>query len=155
MLLKLVLLGMVLPAAAITISIIFMMIIQGAPEFMGDKVIYFNVFISILILATIPYYFALIQTYGLLNLIDQNNAFSKMAIDKLNKIRNCIFIVCGLFTINLPFVFVVADVDDAPGLVLLGGLLVMLSIVVGVFASVLLKLFESAMKLKEDNELTI
>lgn len=55
----------------------------------------------------------------------------------------------------LPFVFLVAQLDDAPGLVIVGMVPVFASMVVAVFAAVLQKLLKNAIDIKSENDLTV
>lgn len=110
---------------------------------------------AILILATIPYYMALVQGSKLLKLIDENKAFSIDSVEILKKIRNYAYVICALFIVNLPFIFILAEYDDAPGMILVGLFLVFVIFSVSVFANVLMKLFKNAFEMKTDNELTI
>lgn len=118
-----------------------------------DQVLY-PVIIGIY-LTTVPYFFALYQGYQLLNYIEGNDAFSENSVAALQKIKRSAFIISTIYLIVWPFVFGLAQLDDAPGLVILGGLPVFASLVVAVFAAVLQKLLAEALDLKNDQQLTI
>ena len=60
-----------------------------------------------------------------------------------------------LFGIFLTYVFIVAEKDDAPGLVAINILLIIGPFTVGVFASILQKLLINAIDYKSETELTI
>jgi hypothetical protein len=55
----------------------------------------------------------------------------------------------------MPFIFGVADKDDAPGLVLFGLVFVFAPVVIAKFAAVLQMLLRNAIDIKKDNDLTI
>lgn len=59
------------------------------------------------------------------------------------------------FLVGLPYVFIVAEKDDAPGVVILNLLLIIGPFTVGVFASILQKLLINAIEYKSETELTI
>lgn len=64
----------------------------------------------------VPFFYALYQALRLLNYIDRNSAFSESSVNALKKIKYCALIVSGLFTLGMPYIFYVANKDDAPGL---------------------------------------
>lgn len=103
----------------------------------------------------IPFFIGVYQSLKLLNLIDKNHAFSERAVKALRKIKFCAFSISALYIILLPYIFYVADLDDAPGVVLIGLVFVFASFVVGTFAAVLQKLIQNALDIKEENDLTV
>ena len=48
-----------------------------------------------------------------------------------------------------------AEVDDAPGLILVGMVLIFASMVIAVFAAVLQRLLQEAIDIKSENDLTV
>jgi hypothetical protein len=105
--------------------------------------------------SAIPFYMALYQAFKLLSYIDKNEAFSQMSVDSLKKIKKYAFTISGLYVVALPLVFIVAEWDDAPGLALLGMVIVGASLVIGVFAAVLQRLLQEAIDIKSENDLTV
>ncbi len=55
----------------------------------------------------------------------------------------------------MPLFYIVAEIDDAPGVILVGMIFVFAPLTVTVFAAILKKLLKNAIDLKNDNELTI
>lgn len=108
-----------------------------------------------LYLSSLPYYFALYQAFRLLAIIDKGQAFSELSVFALKKIKYCGIIISILFMSLLPFIFMVADLDDAPGLIIVGMLPVFTAMVVGVFAAVLERLLREAIEIKSINDLTV
>lgn len=53
------------------------------------------------------------------------------------------------------FFYIVGEVDDAPGVIVIGMLLVFAPLVISVFAAVLQKVLKAAVDIKNDNDLTI
>ncbi|OZU87517.1 hypothetical protein CIL03_15595 [Virgibacillus indicus] len=122
----------------------------------GSELAY--VVIGILIVmyvSTIPFYYALYQALRLLSYIDKNQAFSLISVSALRTIRNCAITISGLYVIALPFVYLVAEWDDAPGLILIGMVIAGASVVIAVFAAVLQKLLQEAIDIKSENDLTV
>jgi hypothetical protein len=106
-------------------------------------------------LPAIPFFIALHQTLKLLGYIDKNKAFSELSVKTLKVIKYCALTISGLFAAGMPYVFLVADQDDAPGVILIGLILVFAPIVVAVFAAVLQRLLQSAIAIKSENDLTV
>lgn len=104
---------------------------------------------------TIPFFMCLYQAFRLLNYIDKNSAFSIESIMALRYIKYSASIMSGLCMLGMPVVFMVAELDDAPGLVIVGFLAACSPIVIAVFAAVLQKLLQNAIDLKSETELTV
>lgn len=116
------------------------------------------VIIGILIIlygSAIPFYFALYQAFRLLKYIDNNQAFSHISVRALTKIKKCGIIISGLYVISLPLLFVIAEWDDAPGIILIGMVMIGASMVIAVFAAVLQRLLQEAIRIKSENDLTV
>ncbi|EFM10804.1 conserved hypothetical protein [Paenibacillus curdlanolyticus YK9] len=105
--------------------------------------------------AAIPFYIALYQAFKLLGYIDKNEAFSELSVEALKKIKYCAIAISLLHAACLPFLFLIADEDDAPGLILFGMVIPVASIVIAVFAAVLQKLLKNAIDIKSENDLTV
>jgi hypothetical protein len=105
--------------------------------------------------SAIPFYGALVQAFKLLSYIDKNQAFSELSVKALKNIKICAITISVLYVILLPFVFLVAELDDAPGLVIIGMVPVFASMVIAVFAAVLQRLLKEAIDIKSENDLTV
>ncbi|MDQ0194266.1 DUF2975 domain-containing protein [Paenibacillus wynnii] len=103
----------------------------------------------------ISYFVALYQALRLLSYIDKNKAFSELSVRPLKNIKYCAFTISILFATFMPFLFLVAQEDDAPGLAALGLVITFTSIVIAVFASVLQKLLKNTIDIKSENDLTV
>ncbi|WP_434121747.1 DUF2975 domain-containing protein [Salinicoccus roseus] len=121
------------------------------PEY---AVILYPIVIGIL-LTFIPYLFALYQSYRLLNYIDGKKAFSNLSVTALKKIKSSAFSISAIYAATLPFVYVVAEIDDAPGLILVAMIPIFAFLVVAVFTAVLQKLLNEAINIKSENDLTV
>lgn len=106
-------------------------------------------------LPAIPFFFALYQALKLLSLIDKNKAFSKGSVKALRGIKFSAFIISAIFAAGVPYVFYLADRDDAPGAALFVFVIVGASFVIGVTAALFQQLFQSAVKIKSENDLTV
>ncbi|NEY71399.1 DUF2975 domain-containing protein [Bacillus mesophilus] len=105
--------------------------------------------------SVIPFFTALYQAFKLLSYIDSNEAFSERSVRSLKVIKLCAITISGVYVVIIPFVFLVAELDDAPGLVLVGGIPIFGSLVIAVFAAVLQKLLQDAINIKSENDLTV
>ncbi|MFB3162517.1 putative RDD family membrane protein YckC [Bacillus niacini] len=105
--------------------------------------------------SAIPFFGALVQAFKLLSYIDKNQAFSELSVKALKNIKIYALIISGLYVVILPFVFLVAELDDAPGLVIIGMVPVFASMVIAVFAAVLQRLLKEAIDIKSENDLTV
>lgn len=105
--------------------------------------------------AAIPFYFALYQAYKLLSYIDQNEAFSELSVTALKKIKYSANTISILFVIGMPIFYMIAEMDDAPGIILIGMVLIFATLVIAVFAAVLQKLLKNAIDIKSENDLTV
>lgn len=103
----------------------------------------------------VPFFIALYQAMKLLGLIDRNKAFSDAAIGTLKNIKYCALAISALFTAGMPYVYGVAQLDDAPGVVLIGLVIIFASFVIAGFAAVLQKLLQNAKEIKSENDLTV
>ncbi|WP_094096102.1 DUF2975 domain-containing protein [Paenibacillus physcomitrellae] len=106
-------------------------------------------------LSAVPFFAALYQALKLLSYIDRNTAFSDSSVRALKIIKYCAFAICILYVAILPFLYFMADQDDAPGLIVIGLVVIFASLVIGVFAAVLQKLLKNAIDIKSENDLTV
>ncbi|HCW52907.1 MAG TPA: DUF2975 domain-containing protein [Clostridium sp.] len=106
-------------------------------------------------ISAIPFYIALYMAFSLLTYIDNNKAFSQISVKALNNIKYCAASVSGIYVLLIPFVFLLADKDDAPGAILMWLIPVFASTVIAVFSAVLKRLLEKAIEIKLENDLTI
>ncbi|MEG6612432.1 DUF2975 domain-containing protein [Pseudoclostridium thermosuccinogenes] len=106
-------------------------------------------------LSALPFFFALYQAFKLLNYIDMGNAFSELSVEALKKIKYCAAIISALYVLMLPFVYLLAKKDDAPGLIIIAMIPVFTSLVIAVFAAVLQMLLKEAIEIKSENDLTV
>ncbi|WP_144556008.1 DUF2975 domain-containing protein [Bacillus sp. X1(2014)] len=103
----------------------------------------------------IPFFAALYQAFKLLSYIDKNQAFSELSVQALKKIKFYALIISGVYVIILPFVYFLAELDDAPGLIIIGMVPIFASVVIAVFAAVLQRLLQEAIDIKSENDLIV
>lgn len=108
-----------------------------------------------LYVSAIPFLLALYQGLKLLSYIDENKAFSKLSLTALKNIKYCGIAIGAWFSLWMPYVYLVAEKDDAPGVIVIGLFIIFASSVVATFAAVLQKLMQSGLELKTENDLTV
>ncbi|WP_277585224.1 DUF2975 domain-containing protein [Psychrobacillus antarcticus] len=111
--------------------------------------------LMVMYVSAVPFYIALYQSFNLVSYIDKSQAFSELSVIAITKIKICAIIISGLYVVALPFVFILAQVDDAPGLVIVGMIPIFASMVIAVFAAVLQRLLKEAIDIKEENDLIV
>lgn len=105
--------------------------------------------------AAIPFYIALYQAFKLLSYIDKNEAFSDLSVRALKNIKNCAITISIIFAFGMPLFYLVAERDDAPGIIIIGMVLIFASMVIAVFAAVLQRLLKEAIDIKSENDFTV
>lgn len=105
--------------------------------------------------STIPLYLALYQTMKLLNYIDKGRVFNESAAIALGVIKKCGLTISALYAAGMPYIFYVADRDDAPGVAAIGFIIIGASFVVAMAAAVFQRLLQAAIDIKSENDLTV
>ncbi|MFJ7511495.1 DUF2975 domain-containing protein [Peribacillus simplex] len=105
--------------------------------------------------SAIPFYFALYQAFKLLSYIDKNKAFSELSVRALKTIKNCAITISVLYVAGMPLFYLMAEMDDAPGIILIGMVVIFASMVIAVFAAVLQRLLQEAIDIKSENDLIV
>ncbi|MEJ0002127.1 MAG: DUF2975 domain-containing protein [bacterium] len=106
-------------------------------------------------ITVIPFMVALYQAFKILLYIDQKKAFSEFSIKALKNIKICAYVISGIYFLSLPLFMRFAESEDAPGVMLMGLVLVGAPLVIAVLSALLQKLVQSAMDLKAENDLTV
>lgn len=143
-----------LPVLAICIALIPMITRNVSDGIEGWDFLMLGL-LTFLYLSAIPFYMALFQAFKLLNFIDDNTAFSEHSVRALKKIKRYAMAITGLYILNLPLMYVFAELDDAPGVVLVGMAFIFAPLVITVFAALLEKLLQEAIRIKIENDLTV
>jgi hypothetical protein len=105
--------------------------------------------------AAVPFYFALYQAFKLLSYIDKNKAFSELSVRALKIIKYCAITISILYVVGMPLFYLIAEKDDAPGIIVIGLVIIFASMVIAVFAAVLQRLLQEAIDIKSENDLIV
>lgn len=103
----------------------------------------------------IPFFIALYQAFRLLHHVDQNNAFSELSVRALSAIKFCAIAMSVLYATAMPLVYILAELDDAPGLIVIGSAFVFAPLVVATVIAVVQKLLQSAIDMKAELDVTV
>lgn len=120
-----------------------------------DQTGYYGPILLGLYVPAIPFFIALYQSMKLLHAIEKNKVFSKLSVEALKKIKYCAIAICTLFAAGMPYIFHVANLDDAPGVALLGFVIIFASFVIATAAAVFQSLMQKAVDMKSENDLTV
>ncbi|SIT88270.1 DUF2975 domain-containing protein [Edaphobacillus lindanitolerans] len=125
------------------------------PNYRTDVAYAVTGLLVVLYATALIFFAALWQAFRLLNRIDRNDAFSEGSVSDLKKIKLFAILIGLFYTAGLLPVYVLAEIDDAPGLIVVGMGMVFASFTVAVFAAVLEKLLRNAIDIKSENDLTV
>jgi hypothetical protein len=106
-------------------------------------------------LSAIPFLVAAFQALKLLDYVDKNKIFTEVAVLALKKIKYSAFGLGLIWAAAMPIVFLLAENDDAPGLVVFGMFFAAAPIVAAVFVGVAENLLQNAIAFKSENDLTV
>lgn len=158
LLLRLAVIGIGIPVLALCIFLL-PQIVQTAivdKELIGTKIAYTLIgTVTIMYIAAIPFYYTLFQAWKLLSSIDNNQAFTQNSVIALKKIKTCAILISCFYTPSVPLIGIIARWMAAPGLVLIGAIIVGISIIIAIFASLLQRLLKEAIDIKSENDLII
>jgi len=108
-----------------------------------------------IVVSVVPFFIALYHALKLLGYIDKNKAFSVLSVKSLNNIKHCAVTISTLYVLIMPFFYLVAEKDDAPGLIIIGMVPIFASMIIAVFVAVLQRLLKEAVEIKSENDLTV
>ncbi|QHF57874.1 membrane protein [Bacillus subtilis] len=143
-----------IPILALCIFLVPKIANYSAELFPNIAYIKYLVFIYLYVTA-IPFYFALYQAFKLLSYIDKNKAFSGLSVRALKNIKYCAVTISIFYAAGMPVFYLIAEIDDAPGIIVIGLVIIFASMVIAVFAAVLQKLLKEAIDIKSENDLTV
>ena len=124
-------------------------------EFPAANETLLRLFIAGLYVSLIPFFLSLFQGMRLLSYIDNNSAFSYKSVQALRLIKYSGTFIIFCYALGIPFLFQIAELDDAPGLGAMALAFTCIPLVVATFAAVLEKLIQSGLDIKQENDLTV
>ena len=154
MILKIAVIMLGIPVAALSVLLLPWIARDAAQSSIRMAYVIYGILI-LMYISVVPFFAALYQGVRLLGYIDSNKAFSELSLNTIQKIRRCAAAISIIYLFAMPLFYIVAEIDDAPGVILVGMIFVFAPLTVAVFAAILKKLLKNAIDLKNDNELTI
>jgi hypothetical protein len=104
----------------------------------------------------IPFYLGLFHGFRLLQAIDNNNSvFADSSIKSLGIIKYCGIAIGSFYTIALPYIFYLAQMDDAPGVMLIGLVFAFAPLGIALVAAIVQKQLQTTIAIKSENDLTV
>ncbi|RYX78660.1 DUF2975 domain-containing protein [bacterium] len=109
----------------------------------------------IMYVTTLPFYFALYSIARLLTYVDKKMIFTRASVKAIRHVKLCAYSISAVYALGMPYIFTLGDADDAPGIVLLGFMVVLSSFIIATVAGIVQKLVEDALLIKTENDLTV
>lgn len=117
--------------------------------------IYSDPFIIFIYIGSIPFFVGLFQAFKLLNFIDANKAFSQGAVNTLKNMKYASLALIGFIVLAIAYIHLFAHGDDPAGPTGLGVIVSFAVAVIATAAAVFQKLFQNAVDIKSENDLTV
>ena len=115
---------------------------------------YFNLLIAYAYVASIPFFVALCQAFKVLGWIGRNEIFTQRSVRALRTIKYCALAIIGFVAVSVIFM-IGGDREDRPGGTFMRLLIAFPSLVVASAAAMGERIFQNAVDLKSENDLTI
>lgn len=154
LLLKLAIVALSVPILAICIYLLPRLttgVVQTYPLLASFKL----PFVFAVYLTALAFFNILYQAFRILALIEKNQAFSHHARIAIQQIKFSALGIALIYSSTLPLFYFVADHEDAPGILVIGLVLVFAALVVAAFAGVLQRLVSNALEIKSEMDLTV
>jgi len=129
--------------------------IEGANAHATLFEIYFNPFIALVYIGSIPFFVALYQAVKVLGYAGQNKVFSQTAVNALRTIKYCAIAIIGFVVVEEIFIMLSHGSDDPAGGVFMGILITFGSIVIVTAAAMFERILQNAVDIKSENDLTV
>lgn len=117
--------------------------------------IYTDPFIIYIYIASTPFFVGLYHAFKLLNFIDANKAFSQVAVNTLKNMKFASLSLIGFIVLAELYLRFFVHGDDIAGPTMLGMCMALAFGVIAAAAGVFQKLFQNAVAIKSENDLTV
>lgn len=142
-------------AAGALIGMIWFPQVEGRAANLDLISIYKDPLIIYVYVASTPFFVGLYQAFKLLNLIDNEKAFSQAGVNRLRNMKYAALSLIGFILLAILFIRFFANGDDPAGPTMLGFIAMFAAAVIATAATVFQKLFQNAVDLKSENDLTV
>jgi hypothetical protein len=116
---------------------------------------YFNPFIALVYIGSIPFFVALYQAVKVLGYAGQGKVFSQAAVKALRTVKYCALAIIGFVVLEEIFIMLNHGSDDAAGGIMMGVFITFGSIVIATAAAVFERTLQNAVDIKSENDLTV
>jgi hypothetical protein len=121
----------------------------------SDRSGYYRPLLIGMYVPAVPFFIALFQSMKLLHAMDKNAIFSSVSSKALKVITYCAIAISACYIAGMPYIFYVAEKDDAPGVAAIGFIFIFASLIVATAASVFQNLLQNVVTIKSENDLTV
>lgn len=135
--------------------VLFLLLFVLPAGLRSENVGYYRPLLMGMYVPALPFFLGLYQGFKILNLVDHNKIFSAASVTSLRVITYCGIAIAGMYALGLPYIFSVAQRDDAPGVFLLGCIFVIASGSVAIGSSIFKNMLSSVVDMKSENDLTV
>jgi hypothetical protein len=146
---------LILMAMIVFIGLIWFPQTEGRAVNLDLISIYSDPFVIYIYIASIPFFIGLYQAFKLLNLIDENKAFSQGAVNTLRNMKFASVSLIGFITLALVYIRFFTHGDDPAGPTAIGIFASFAAAVIATAAGVFQKLLQNAVDIKSENDLTV
>jgi len=134
----------------------WMPLMEGRATHLSLMQIYLDPFILYIYMASIAFFAGLYQAFKLLMYIGQNKVFTFSSVQTLKTIKYCAWILSGFIVLAGIYIRLFHHKDDDPaGFLAICMITAFSSFVVATAAAIFEKLLQSAVEMKNENDLTV
>jgi hypothetical protein len=146
---------LVLIAIGVLVGLLWFPQTEGAAKNLDLISIYSDPFIVYIYIGSTPFFVGLYQAFKLLTFIEANRAFSQDAVNALKNIKLASLSLLGFIALALFYIRFFVRGDDPAGPTMLGIIVSFAVAVTATAAAVFQKLFQNAVDIKSENDLTV
>lgn len=152
--LRLVIILLGLTACALTAALVYAIIEDMGKSSRAMAIVLVGI-LSIVCTSAAPFWLCLRNGLRLLGLIESGQAFSAQTVQAFAAIKLSAALMSALYMLGLPLFYILGEVDDAPGVIVIGLMMIVAPLTVAAFAGVMQRLFAEASGPREETELTV
>lgn len=153
--LRLALISMALAVAGLCALILPNIYFYWAKEFPEISFTTYPILIG-LVGTALAFWTALFQAWRILGYIEEDKLFSSPTLKSLDLIKRYAFLISLLYAMGWPIIYHLAQLEDAPGLIIIyGAIFIGTPLIAAVAVMVLQRLLQKVILMKSENDLTV
>jgi len=118
--------------------------------------IYFDdPFLWLVYASSIPFFFGLYQTFKVLGYIRENRMFCAEGVYALGALKYCALAIIGFVVVEGIIIMLNHGDDDAAGALVIGAVIIFVSAVIAANAAIHQRIWQKAVDIKSENDLTV